>query len=152
MLTGRGPPRKPHQPSKPPDAPAATPCCGHPFQTGQLSLPRFDAACFPRREAASKVDAQIGEEQAAHSGLSTGQGPSPGASEAPIDQAPRRRRPRRRGCAPPGPGQPGGARFFRYLVTVSFTPKLARDGARSTGTHAPGTEGVWVSKPDPRFL
>ena len=60
---------------------------------------------------------------------------------------------RRRGCAPPGPGQPGGARLplpCQHSV-LSFTPKARPGrGTRSTGMHAPGTErGVWVSKPDP---
>ncbi|XDV12237.1 hypothetical protein PO909_000948 [Leuciscus waleckii] len=57
---------------------------------GPSESPEVDAACFPRREAASRVDTQNGEEQAAQSGLSTGQGPSLGASEVPIDQAPPR--------------------------------------------------------------
>ena len=61
----------------------------------------------PEVESISRRRAERGEERSAQSSLSTGQGPSPGASKVPIDQAtPKKATARRRGCAPPGPGQP----------------------------------------------
>ena len=119
-----------------PRAPAATAAlCGRPFQTGHLSLPRWKA---------SRVDAQSGEERAAQSGLSTGQGPSPGASKVPIDQATPERRPEGGGALLRAPGNPEApvslcpspfsvtlsVAFFRYLVRAgrSSPPRQNPEG------------------------
>jgi hypothetical protein len=112
----------------PPDRPIPTDATassdrrgGRSFQTGLLSLPRVGAACFPRREAAPRVDAQSGEEQAAQSGLSTGQGPSPGASQVPIGQATPRSDGPEEGVRTSGPEA-----TRRRLLTVTPCPRRER--------------------------